>query len=563
MTERDAQTSFAPGAPLVPQRAWFRRGDVSIAACLFGLIMALVVPLLLLAGWQLRMAQVEQQQALASGAALVARERQAAVDRSLSYYVAILETLAASQSIDDRNYERLHRQAASILDRLGIFVLLRSPDGQQLLNTRRPFGTALPKEVGFDDPVLATKRPYVSDLIIGAVAKTPVIGLSVPVIRKDALQGILTMSLEPRVFEELLATEDTDGWRVDLIDRDNVVIASTAKGPPAQDLQPGWLRRDDGTYLASGPGSTGPEVVAAQPSMVSGWTTIAYLDAKDIPAAPMRPALVFLFTSLGLGLLGLLVALFVTRMVVGAIGDAANAAARLGRREPIMVRPSMLREANVLSAALLVAGKERDAHEYQINVLMREVNHRSKNLLAVVQALARRSSAESLDEYRERLQGRLAGLAAGLDALVAQDGDQADLRTLLERQLAVFIDPLSARASLEGPKVTLSVQATQSIGMAIHELGTNATKYGSLSAPSGTVSLKWTANQGRLRLHWLEEGGPEVLPPARHGFGHVVTTQALETTYGATVSTEYGSQGLRWSLDVSLTAISPVPVHDK
>ena len=201
--------------------------------------------------------------------------------------------------------------------------------------------------------------------------------------------------------------------------------------------------------------------------------------------------------------------------------------------------------------------KEREAH---IRFLLSEVSHRSKNLLAVVQAIASQTAraTHSPDDFADDFSARLKSLASSLDLLVQQEWLGVSVRGLVQSQLGHYAEPRDARVSVDGPDVMLSPLAAQYLGMALHELSTNAVKYGSLSRPAGKVAIAWdvaTEPSGRrFRMSWREDGGPAVTAPTKTGFGSlVIERMAAEALHGE-VTLEYPRQGVRWSLDADATA---------
>jgi PAS domain S-box-containing protein len=207
-------------------------------------------------------------------------------------------------------------------------------------------------------------------------------------------------------------------------------------------------------------------------------------------------------------------------------------------------------------ANIVVDVTERKNAEERVQLVMREMTHRSKNLLSVVQALAARTarSAGTLEEFERRYTQRLRGLAASHDLLLQRSWRGAPLTDLARKQLAPFVEIGSARLSLSGPDVILTSEATQAVGLALHELATNATKYGAWSAPSGSVALGWDFDDigaaRRLRLSWIERGGPRVQPPERKGFGHFLLESMAARSVNGEVLTEFGATGLSWTLSM-------------
>lgn len=191
-----------------------------------------------------------------------------------------------------------------------------------------------------------------------------------------------------------------------------------------------------------------------------------------------------------------------------------------------------------------------------IQFLLRETCHRSKNLLAVIQAIARQMtrSADTVDEFRARFNQRLQAIAQCHDLLINEDWKRANLADLMRLQLSPFVEP-GLRLKLEGPDVFLKPEAAQSIALALHELATNAAKYGALSVPRGNVTVAWAlennAADHHLHLSWRERDGPRVSPPSYAGFGSRVTTTLIAQSLNGKVETDFAPEGLTWTLDIS------------
>jgi two-component sensor histidine kinase len=197
---------------------------------------------------------------------------------------------------------------------------------------------------------------------------------------------------------------------------------------------------------------------------------------------------------------------------------------------------------------------DRKAAEEHQRFLLQELSHRSKNLLTIVQSIANQSLRNSKDQkdFQNRFNGRLGGLAASNDLLARGDWRGSSLRELVEFQLAPFIDLSSPQLEIHGPEVTLAADASQAIGLALHELATNAVKYGALSSSQGQLSVSWAVDQppstGGLRLDWRERGGPPVVQPKDKGFGHVVIKDMIEQSVRGSVELDFAEEGLHWSL---------------
>ncbi|WP_275042269.1 PAS domain S-box protein [Novosphingobium pentaromativorans] len=199
----------------------------------------------------------------------------------------------------------------------------------------------------------------------------------------------------------------------------------------------------------------------------------------------------------------------------------------------------------------------RDA-EQRIELLLQEVNHRSKNMLAIIQSLARRGDANGPDFVR-KLEQRIQGLAANQDVLVRRSWSDVPVLEMVEGQLRSLGEARS-QVICQGETVMLSPGAAEALAMATHEMCTNAMKYGALSVPNGQVLIAWqvegAGEDARFRISWTESGGPPVSPPMRHGFGSRIIVDVPRVKLDAAIETTYRPEGFRWSLDCSLASIS-------
>ncbi|MDB5406562.1 MAG: hypothetical protein JWL84_1474 [Rhodospirillales bacterium] len=199
---------------------------------------------------------------------------------------------------------------------------------------------------------------------------------------------------------------------------------------------------------------------------------------------------------------------------------------------------------------------ERRRSEEHVKLLMAEVNHRAKNLLAVVQAVAYQTAKHGDPAtFADRLSERIGGLAAGQDLLVKSEWKGVEVCELVEAQLAHFKELIGRRVVLDGPPAQLTPQAAQGIGMALHELATNAVKYGALSNGEGRVRIVWKIiadSTPAFSISWLEDGGPKVAAPGRKGFGQIVIGRMAEAAVQGVAAITYGESGLSWNLSAPL-----------
>jgi len=198
---------------------------------------------------------------------------------------------------------------------------------------------------------------------------------------------------------------------------------------------------------------------------------------------------------------------------------------------------------------------QRKLVEERNRMLLREVSHRSKNLLTVIAIIARRTQSGSVSEFLKTFEARLRGLAANQDLLVASEWQGAWLKQLIVAHLEPFCENVQTRVVSQGPDMLLGPEAAQNIGMALHELATNAAKYGALSNGEGRIAINWSIEGGRFRLEWAERDGPAVEPPSRKGFGSTVLTSLVGASLSGETSLSHDASGLRWTLTCPSSAL--------
>ena len=195
---------------------------------------------------------------------------------------------------------------------------------------------------------------------------------------------------------------------------------------------------------------------------------------------------------------------------------------------------------------------ERQQHQEERELLARELSHRVKNSLAVVQALARNTGGATVEEFRETFGGRLEALAQAHALLLAADWRSADLEALVRRAMAAYEAEGGARIRIEGDPVAVSARQALSLSLLLHELGTNALKYGALSVPGGVVRIAWArvddAGMPSLRVVWEERGGPPATPPTDDGFGSRLILRAAEYDLAGRATLDWAADGLTCTL---------------
>jgi PAS domain S-box-containing protein len=198
----------------------------------------------------------------------------------------------------------------------------------------------------------------------------------------------------------------------------------------------------------------------------------------------------------------------------------------------------------------------RRQREEHMRFVMMELSHRAKNLMAVVVSMAQctAGTCDTIEDYEQRFSSRVQSLAHSHDLLLREQWAGASLKPLVQTQLKSFILQSAHRITVEGPSVQLKPQAAQMIGLAFHELATNASKHGALSVQKGRLHVSWRILDGepgerRLLLEWREIDGPPVTAPDRQGFGSMVIGDLVGRTLDAEVGIHFEPSGFHWTVN--------------
>lgn len=553
----------------MPTRLWnprvIRPQRLRTFLVLFAL--ALIIPLVFQAIFALnQMARTEQAE-IERRVSQAARELVADIDRELERAFVTLETLATSDALKRDDLRSFHAQALLALrpsDQAAIVLL--NPKYEQILDTLRDYGVALPPTA---DPataqkVIDTKKRQVSNLFKGSISGRPVFNVEVPVL-DDAqnVRYILVMSFQALHIADVLKYSELGApWISGVTDNNGIILARSERhdefvGRPLPPELFEQTKSAKGVFRAVNVAGE-PILRATMRSEHSGWFVSATVPLFQVEAPLARSrffAATLLFTALVLGLaLAFVFASFITR----PLDTATRVAASIGD-ETKHVPLSPLAEANILIETLQNASVELKRRQEHAEFLMRELAHRAKNQLATVRGMALQTAKDSVtvDAFVAQFTQRLQGLAQSQDVLVQQDWQGAWLDDLIHAQLDLF--GASKRAVVQGPKLFLEANAVQNLGFALHELATNASKYGSLSSSDGTLKVHWEWRaENHVRLVWLEEDGPPVTTPLRKGFGHRVIMDLVPRGMQGTATLEFRPNGLSWCIEFpSDQAINP------
>lgn len=479
------------------------------------------------------------------------------VEREVEGKLTTLKVLSTSGVVERGDMQALYDHASVALASTGADLVVIDRDLRQRLNTGLPFGTPLgpardPKTI---ELAFNSKGPLVSRVFFGRGEGRWVFGVYLPVRPAGGASYILGLTQDAATMAKAVNPATLPpGWEAALIDGEGKVILSS--DPAVKTGAPFFL--DKLPPLSIGVGNVRENGVsyrvAAEFSVVTGWRIIAWAP-REIIDAPVRWS--FLWLSLG-GLLfaGIAVAgsLTIARLLTQGVRLLAMDARRLGAGEPVEARRYMITEVEAVSAELARAATARAKAEGEIRLLMREVVHRAKNQLTVIQSMLTQSAnaAEDTTDFVEAFNKRLSGLARSTDLMIANATLGVDFRELARNQLQPFMPENPDRVVLSGPDLRLDAQMAQTLGMVLHELATNAIKHGALANAQGTITLEWSLSAGAIEICWREAGAdiPRTAKAARRGFGTVVLERMLGKALHAELERTMHPDGIEWCIRV-------------
>ncbi|AZS21567.1 sensor histidine kinase [Caulobacter sp. FWC26] len=223
-----------------------------------------------------------------------------------------------------------------------------------------------------------------------------------------------------------------------------------------------------------------------------------------------------------------------------------------------IVRDNLGRPRKLVGVQLDVT--EQRENEERLRLLMLEVDHRAKNLLFVVQSMVSLAKAGDLETYRQALLGRIESLSRAHQLLAESRWSGGDLRQLLTEELGPYGLGDNGHIKLDGPPISLPARHAQALALCLHELATNAAKYGALSVDEGVLTVRWRSSHGQLELSWIERGGAPVVAPKRSGFGGTLLKRSLQP-FGGRVELHWAELGLSAQITLPLQA-NPDPEPD-
>ena len=521
----------------------------SIRSLLIYFALAIVLPGALAAtgliAWNLAEARKAREEQLLTSARIVS----AAVDRRVSQLTTIADALASSEALAQEDWSRLSERFARFDLGPQAWLSVTDAEGARLLNTfpgRLAAAQGLPRPPDVVQAV-ASAKPTVSDVFKGPSSGRTVIAVNAP-LDGDPRQRVVTLVMEAASLAKLIQSFPIEqGGFITVVDRRSHVIARTRdqakfEGVPATGSMQAAIRASATGVVPSVSLDGQATIVAFTRSELTGWTTMVVIPRARLSDPILANALGLAGVTALLMLIGLLIANLLGRMLARELVTLEQDAIHLGQGQPVSMRNGPVTQVNTVHGAMSVASVELARRDERQRLMIHELNHRVKNTLATVQALAAQTFRGDPAEAPARFDKRLQALAGAHDLLTQAEWKAVDMREVATRCL----DQVEGeRIRLSGPSFPLQPHEALALCMCLHELTTNSLKYGALSVAAGNVALSWSSPEpGRLELEWREIGGPAVKKPSREGFGTRLMDRLAKGELAGEMSRDYAESGL-------------------
>jgi two-component sensor histidine kinase len=454
----------------------------------------------------------------------IARGVASNIDAEFRAAIASLEVLSLSEALERDDLAAFRKQAEHFVKAHlpQSNVIVSDGSGQQLLNTAVPAGTLLPRYIRMEalQRVFEKGDPQTSDLLFGPVLHRNITVVDVPVWRDGKVAYDLAASLPLSIFSDIIMRQRPDpDWTIAVFDRAGTVIARSRDneqfvGRPASiSLHAGLMNRFEGTFDTTTFDGT-VVLTGFTHAPFSGWSAAVGIPKSSLTFELWRSVAV-------LATFGIVCLAFGTLFAVRLATQFARSQA------------------------------DRE-------LLINELNHRVKNTLATVQGLIASTlrSAVSITDAKEVIDERIIALARAHNVLTQEHWESADLRELVLSIVQPYRTEHNNRIDLFGPDLRVKPRAAVVLAMVLNELMTNAAKYGALTELEGRVQIEWDkiedGSPAKLRMVWIELGGPSVRSPTRRGFGSTLIEQSITGGLGGTFENNFHPGGLICTLMLPL-----------
>jgi two-component sensor histidine kinase len=542
------------------------RGRISIGTILWLLVAAIVLPELIFSTVAFRRNNEAQQTMLTTLAEATAGSIAETVDRQIAGMMTTLRVLATSPGVHGGDRAGFYERVSRAFEGSGAYLVLVDSSFGQIMNTRAPLGTPLAEitDKAVAEKAMESGEPAVTGVFFGRTAKRWVFNVMLPLEEEeggDARLLLLSQNVEA-LAGALTARNLRGGWNAVIVDAAGTVIASSFSW---QDVgKPFFLAGGDepasGTSFSTTIEHEGAtyETVRAR-SELTGWQTIVWAPTSVVRAPVVSAMRMLALGGLAIVAVGVVLAWILGRRITGSVKRLAGDAALLGAGKHVEEGDYPISEFAAVSQALAQASKDRRAAESEIRFLMREVAHRSKNQLTVVSSIAKQTArhARSFAAFQDSFQKRIQGLARSTDLLIAGGVAGVELRALVEAQIEPFRPNDPGRLTISGIPFRLSNQAAQTLGLALHELSTNAAKYGAFAWPDGRLEISWKRAGDRLVFHWREHVPRVRRRGETRGFGTEVIERMLGGALEAEIERTLHNDGLECRVSMPRERLRP------
>jgi two-component sensor histidine kinase len=485
------------------------------------LVAGTLLPLIVFAGATVYQNHVERREEVFARVLQLVRSTRLILDSEVKSLTTGLQVLALSRALQSDDFEGFRRNADAFLTQFSESqsIVIADRDGRQVFDTRIAGGKLLPvrtARVGTGE-VFKTRRPAYSPLFTGSVSKDLIITITVPVFRNGEV--IYDLSLNPSLaeFQRIIERQrPSEHWTFALFDQNGVNFARVPNPEKTvgQRASPTLFAEMFKVSEAKVPTVSLEGVLlltAFARSDFTGWTVAAGISDETLTGPLVRQLV--LTAAIG------------TVLLLIGLAFAVRLATRLARAEAMQ------------------------------SLLVDELNHRVKNTLQTVQSIAAQTfrHARDIPDALRKFDGRIVTMGTANSLLSEDRWRNADMAELAESALEPFRAKDRERLHVAGPNVPVAAPSAVMISMMLHELATNAAKYGALSNDTGEVFVDWrTLSEGgntRIVLNWREFGGPSVVAPERKGFGTTLIQRGLTSQLGGSANIEFASDGLRCTLE--------------
>ncbi|MGE9009671.1 sensor histidine kinase [Leptospira interrogans] len=444
------------------------------------------------------------------------------LDAEMQRMTGGLQVLSLTNALRDRDFDGFRRIATGFLEQYGRdgVVLVADREGRQLFSSVTTDTATLPLRNNLDivEKVFATKRPQYSSLFTGVVKKGLIVTVEVPVIRGGEVIYDISFSPPIEIFQDMIEKQlPGKDWTISIFDGEGTNFArvpnpqNTIGQRASPSLYAELFRKPEGTFATVSLEGV-PLITGVARSSLTGWTVAGGIAESSLVAPLWRNLAI---TSVIGGVLLLVGLAFAVRMATA------------------IARGEMLHD-----------------------LLIDELNHRVKNTLAILQSITTQTFRSASRAEREKFEGRLGALAEAHNLLSQEKWQGSELQDVIARVLKPYLLSNPDRVRMFGPLVPLSPRLAVVLSMIVHEIATNAAKYGALSNDSGTVALDWeiiAQSDGRkLRMIWTESGGPHVSAPVQRGFGSRLIERSARDQLGGEATVDFLPRGVVCTVTAAL-----------